>query len=1199
VGSNVSSGTTAASFGTLLRLHRRRMGLTQEALGERAGFSVEYIKKLEGGSRRPSAGSVDVLAHTLQLEPGELERFRAARTGGAFNVQRATLVEFEAGLTGTRDESDRPAVAPPVSSAESAWRPVGEASSQTAPAVTLEAPAPRHPVGPTEERRLVTALFCDLAGLTSFSETLDPEDLRDIQTTYLSAMTRQIERYGGRIDSYAGDTVLALFGMHVAHEDDPERAVLCALGMQQAMAQVTEEIEERFGSRVEERAGIRVGINTGEVVSGPRTGSAWEGIGASGAAINTADRIQASAVPDEILVGQETMHLTRRRIRYGEARELSLKGRASPLLVFPALGVNQSIEGLWQAVHEILPPAPFVGRGREMEILGGLWGRARAGEGQLVSIVGEPGVGKSRLIAEYVSRAVAGGLRGDEPRAAAIDGPDVRILQARCLSYGQGVSLWLIADLLRSIFSVGEDDPLDTVRERLDTAVLALLTQEDQETRLEARDVLGEVLGLQPSDSMVTRAGAEVRRRALVRSLRGVLSGRSLCRPTILVLQDLHWIDSASNEVLGQVAVDVPGLCLLVVVAQREGWTGPWSEWGWPERLTLRPLPENEAAALAETVLGNVPLSTELEQYLAERAGGNPFFVEELARSLKENGGLRDQDGCLDLVPDVAQRLPSTLAEVLQARLDRLDPPVKTVVQVGSVIGRSFAVRLLAEVVGEAQSTLEAPLRALQQAEIAFPRGYSPGSQAGEMEYSFKHVTMREAAYNTLVRKRRQELHLQTARAIAALYPSDEYVETIAYHYARTDADAEAAEWLEKAGNRAAGIFANETAEAHYRGAIDRLSKLNAAEDASRVGEKLGDLLLLQSRYEEARTMYEEAQTGIPAGERVWLARAQRKIGDVWAAQRSFLEEALAAWDGAEAALGDKPAAADPTWWREWLNIQLGRMEQFYYHGRVDELVDLVERSRPVVETCATGRQGCRFFGNLLLLYLRRDAYTPDDETLAYARKAVEGAETLGDIGQMAWPLFLLGFALLWHGDLGEGEETMLRALELAERTGDAPAQSMCTTYLTVLYRKRGDVKRVRDWNARSLEAALAAKRTEYVAMAAANNAWLGLKEGDLPAAESQARSAVADWQSLSASYPYMFWWAGVWILIDVEVRQDRIAEAIDHARMLFGPDQARVPDPIATQLHAAINAWDRDDEKNTREDLAESLRLAQEMAYL
>ena len=859
-------------FAGLLRMHRAEAGLTQEELAERAGLSPDAISALERGvRRRPQRQTVELLATALRLDvDASAELGRAARAG-----KGRSSVDFSGGAPSV---GTRPA------------KPSHDAASDSEfPEMTV-APMP-------EERRLVTALFCDLVGFTSCWEPLDPEDVRDIQATYFSAMKRHVGRYGGTVEKYAGDVVLAVFGIPVAHEDDPERAILCALGMQDAMAGVVEECHQRLGARLNEPVSIRgypvrVGVNTGEVVSGHPGGSGGDDVDVSGDAVNTAARLQTSAEPGEILVGPETMHLTRSRILYGAPRELNLTGQSSAAQAFPALGLNQSIQKLWQVVHEALPPTPFIGRKREMSVLTDLWERARAGEGQLASIVGEPGVGKSRLIAEFVSGTA--------------DDREVRLIQGRCLSYGQEVSLWLMADFLRSLFFIDEDDSLDTVRDRLDMLVPALLTTEEEEARLEVRDVVGEVLGLPPSQSMVTNAGAEVRRDALVRSLRRILAALSLHGPTILVLQDLHWIDAASIEVLGRVAEDVPGLRLLVLVARREGWTPPWTGLGWPERITLRPLPEKDAADLAATVLGDVPLSAELEQYLAERAGGNPFFVEELSRALKESGGLQERGGCLHLVPDVAQRLPTTLAEVLQARLDRLEASVKSVAQVGSVIGRSFAVRLLAEVVGEAQSTLEAPLRALQQAEIAFPRSPSPGSSALDREYSFKHVTMREVAYNTLVRARRQELHLTTARAIAALYPSDEYVETIAYHYSRTDAGAEAVAWLERAGDRAASIYANDTAEMHYRNALDRLSKLDAYEGSSRLREKLGDLLLLESRYDEALTVYEQALVGIPQANRIWLARIHRKVGDVWCAQRSFLDQALAAWDTAEAELGEE-----------------------------------------------------------------------------------------------------------------------------------------------------------------------------------------------------------------------------------------------------------------------------------------------------
>jgi class 3 adenylate cyclase len=663
-----------------------------------------------------------------------------------------------------------PACGAPASSTQ---RFCGECASPLHP---TEVAATEEPQGAArqEERRLVTALFCDLVGFTPLSERLDPEEVREIQAAYFSAMNIHVTRYGGMVQKYAGDAVLAIFGMPAAHEDDAERAVLCALAMQQAIGPVADEVQRRHGTGL----AIRVGVNTGEVVSG-----SWDLSGGSeqadvsGDAVNTAARIEAAADPGGVLVGAETMRLTRRRIRYGEERLLTLKGKSEPVPGYPALGVTEQVGERWETIRQV---TPLVGRERELAQLLEAWDRVTRGEGQLLTVIGEPGVGKSRLLSEAVEQ-----IRERSP--------DVRLLCGRCLSYGQSISLWLLADLVRGLVGVAEADTPDRVREAVSSTLKELLAGGDAEDQRETIDVLGEVIGLPAGGSMVAQAGPQVRRAALIRSTRRVLGALTERSPVVLVLEDLHWIDEASQEVIGEVLVDVPGLRLLVLAAQRQGWTAPWNEWSWTERISLRPLGESDAALLAVAVLGGEPagsskaaqLAPDLLAYLADRAGGNPFFVEELVRALQEAEGLEQDDGRLTLKKGAAEKLPATLTEVILARLDRLEDQVKRVAQVGSVIGRSFAVRLLARVMEQNQAALELPLTALQQAELAFPR------RMAELEYVFKHVTVQEVAYGMLVQKRRKQLHLQTARAIASLYPSDDYVEMIAYHYERSGEVAE------------------------------------------------------------------------------------------------------------------------------------------------------------------------------------------------------------------------------------------------------------------------------------------------------------------------------------------------------------------------------------------------------------------------
>jgi len=540
-----------------------------------------------------------------------------------------------------------------------------------------------------------------ISSATPRSESLDLEDVRDIQAEYFEAMRRQIERYGGVVEKYAGDAVLALFGAPIVHEDDAERAVLCALGMQAAIELVAQGARRKWNLE----PAIRVGVNTGDVVSGIWDTGTRQDVAVTGDAVNTAARIQAAAEPGEVLAGAETMRLTRRRIKYGERRDLFLKGKAGPVPGYPAVGIRDRLGERWEEGERT---TSLVGRDREMLELLDTWMRAQGGEGQLVTLVGEPGVGKSRLVAELVDRVSSSGA--------------IRVLRGRCLSYGQEISLWLLADLLRGLFGIREQDAIEEIGPKLGVGLRELLTGSEPESRREAMDVLGEVLGLAPSNSAVASAEASIRRQALIRSLRLVLGSLSQRAATMLVLEDLHWIDRASQDVLREVVSDIPGLRMLVLVTHRSGWVAPWTEWSWPERIVLRPLREHDAAVLAGAVLGGINLSPDLERYVGERAGGNPFFVEELLRALEETGGLEQRNGQMHLVPDIAQRLPITLTEILLARLDRLEAQVRTVAQVGSVIGTSFAVRLLAEVVGREQVALEMPLSALQDAEIAFPR---------------------------------------------------------------------------------------------------------------------------------------------------------------------------------------------------------------------------------------------------------------------------------------------------------------------------------------------------------------------------------------------------------------------------------------------------------------------------------------------
>jgi class 3 adenylate cyclase/tetratricopeptide (TPR) repeat protein len=930
------------------------------------------------------------------------------------------------------------------------------------------------PSPPEDERRLVTMLFADLVGSTALGDSLDPDALYELTRRVHHQLDEIVQRYEGHIARHLGDGLLVLFGAPVAHENDAERAVLAALAMQNEVGRLN---AEGHGPAL----GMRIGITSGEVVAGHFTGI-YDVIGD---APNVAARLQGAGTVGSVLVGGETMRLARRRIRFGEKLELTLKGKAEPVAAYAVLGVREQVGERWDGGEHAGYAIPLIGRDRELKVMVAAWTRAVAGKGQLLTVVGEPGVGKSRLLAEGIERFGGEGARSH------------RLLRGRCLSYGQSVSLWLIADLVRSLCSVPEDAGIETVRERVATRAADALVASDGTDQAIARDVLGEVLGLPPGDSLVAQAGPQVRRGALTRILGLVLSALAETGTLLMVLEDLHWLDTASTEILEALLAEVPDYRMLVLATQRPEWTAPWTSWSWAEQMTLRPLEEQDAAALARAVLGDRPLSTELEVHLRERAEGNPFFVEELVRYLQEIGGLEHHDGQLRLRPEVAKRLPATLTELLLARLDRLESGVRTVAQVGSVIGRSFAVRLLARVMEREEVLLSDPLRSLQEADITYPQ------LEGELQHVFRHVLLRDAAYSMLVRRRQRQLHLAVGRAIAALYPTDEYVELIAYHLAHTEEDREAAEWLEKAGDRARATYAHEAAIEHYRGALDRLERSGGdLVSRARMEVELGRAFGQMTRYDEAHKVLERAiQRYQEAGEPEGVVRATAALGIILN-QRGEVEDARRRLEETAVLLRDQAPPLATSRLYEALAIA------FQFQGRYREMLAAAERSaelgRAVGDAWQRGAGEERRGTALTILGKLEEGREALEEAIALLEDAGNLRDLVTAVGNLAYNRHLAG-------ELSEAIRLDQRTIELAGRTGTPHAAAAGHLSLAQLAMATGEWRQAREQLAHA-EAIIAAQRRTAAWVAgflAIGQGELALQEGDWAAARAVLDRAV------------------------------------------------------------------------------------------
>ncbi|MBI4259416.1 MAG: AAA family ATPase [Actinobacteria bacterium] len=597
--------------------------------------------------------------------------------------------------------------------------------------------------GPEEERRVVTVLFADVTGSTGLAERLgDPERLKSVMSSFFGAMREEIEKEGGTVEKFIGDAVMAAFGVPAAHEDDPTRALRAALRMRSRLAGLNEGFESRFGVSLE----IRVGVNTGEVMASavPRPG---EGI-IAGDAVNVAARLEQLAEPGQILAGERTVRSSW-GLRFRPVGPLDLRGRSEAVTAFELLGPEGG---------ETLPPAaprppsvavepPFVGRSAELELVGALVDRVhRERRPHVVTVYGEAGVGKTRLIDEFASGSAA-------------KEPSPLVLRGRCLPYGEGITYWPLVEILRDRAKLHPGDPPEEARRRLERSVGSVLTSEVVDDPKRALDALAASLGLEEEGA----AGAASPRRAradLVAAWRGYLSALAGEATLLVLVEDLHWAAPALLDLLEELFGSVEGPILFLCSARPDlAGVRPWGGGGWNvTAMLLEPLAPVEAEELLGH-LGGGSLPGPIRRRILDRAGGNPFFLEEITRHVLEEA--------VPLEPERI-RIPDTIQGVLASRVDLLAPAEKRALQLASVAGRTFwsgAVADLLTVLEEEEvgrEEVETLLEGLEGRGLVVPRVGT--TMAGEREYVFRHVLIRDVAYERLTHRERAAAHARLAR---------------------------------------------------------------------------------------------------------------------------------------------------------------------------------------------------------------------------------------------------------------------------------------------------------------------------------------------------------------------------------------------------------------------------------------------------
>jgi class 3 adenylate cyclase/tetratricopeptide (TPR) repeat protein len=660
------------------------------------------------------------------------------------------------------------------------------------------------------ERRQVTVLFADLAGYTALSELLDPEEVSTLSNGILKELAEAVFQYEGYVDKFLGDAIMAVFGAPVAHEDDPERALRTALDMRERM--------ERFNRLHIDRLGrplaLHIGVNTGTVVAGSVGSDLRMTYTVMGDTVNTASRLQGAALPGQVLVSRDTYRLARAAFTFLALEPIRVKGKRDLLDVYE-LHQAKLVPSKARGLRDFVPV--FVGRQPEMEQLQGVMGELQAGRGRIVAVSGEAGIGKSRLMAEWQAEI----------------GYRVTWVEGRCLAYKSVVPYGPFLDMFQRLADITADHTEDMARWRLD-----VFTQRFFPGNVEARAVMANLLVLPLSqderDVLALLTPKQLRQRLfdLVTSLISQLAAE---QPVVLVIEDAHWADAASMELFEHLFGLTDSLPVALVSVSREA-AGEEIRARYAERLTevkLAPLEEDTSTEMVARLLEVGELPPNLRELVVGKAEGNPFFVEELIRTLIERGALaQTEDGRWEITPLIETiTVPDTLNGLLMARLDRLPPRTKWLAQQAAVIGRFFLYRVLRHMV-ETGAGMDEDLGQMEREDLIRERAHDP-----ELEYMFRHALTQEVAYQSLLGPRRRELHRKVAEAMESVFADrlSEQVPFIAEHYSQAEAWQQAHAYHVRAGDAAARLYAYTEARHHYRRALDAIARLDETDDTRRL----------------------------------------------------------------------------------------------------------------------------------------------------------------------------------------------------------------------------------------------------------------------------------------------------------------------------------------------------------------------------
>jgi class 3 adenylate cyclase/tetratricopeptide (TPR) repeat protein len=923
--------------------------------------------------------------------------------------------------------------------------PAGQAAPSTAPRDTPETYTPKHlaekiltsKAALEGERKQVTVLFADLKGSMELLADRDPEEARKILDPVLERMMEAVHRYEGTVNQVMGDGIMALFGAPLAHEDHAVRACYAALRMQESVKRYAAELRRTAGVPL----AIRVGLNSGEVVVRSIGNDLHMDYTAVGQTTHLAARMEQAALPGTILVTADTLQLAEGFVEVRSLGAMPVKGMTEPVEAYELIGAGQARTRFQAAATRGL--TRFVGRDAEVDQLHRALERAAAGRGQVVAIVGEAGVGKSRLFYEFThSHRVQGWL----------------IVESGSVSYGKATTYLPVIDLLKGYFKIENRDDPRQVRDKVIGRVLGL----DRSLEPHLTPILA-LLDVPVDDPGWGALDPPQRRQRTLEAVKRLLLRESQVQPLLLVIEDLHWIDSETQALLDSVADSLGSIRALLLVNYRPEYDNRWGKKTYHTQLRLQSLPPESTNELLRALLGDAPGLEPLEQMLRRR--GNPFFLEETIRTLVETKALEGTRGAYRLVRPVnSLQIPATVQATLAARIDRLSPDEKQLLQTASVIGKDVPSAILTALSELPEELLRRALGQLQESEFLYETTLFP-----DVEYTFKHALTHEVTYGSLLQDRRRTVHGQIVEIIERLYPDrlPEHIDRLAHHAFKGEVWEAAVTYLRQAGAKAFAHSSNREALAYFEQALTALSHLPETRETQ---EQAIDV-----RFELRHALFPLAEFGRTEG---YLREAEalaRSLGDqrrlAWV---SGYMCTYAMWTGLHASEVGRFARTAEAMGETLRDLPLQVAGQYYLC-----LADLIsgdyrsvhEHGRRLLESLPGDRSlerlGLAVFPAVMARVClarslaERGLFEEGDE---HGREAIRLSETLDHPFSLIWACLGLAHLDGVKGDFGEAARLVERAVALGRDWNITTYNPVVLAALGHMYARSGRVEEGLSW---------------------------------------------------------------------------------------------------------------------------------------